>query len=173
MDCSTPGSSVLHHLLELAQTHVHWVSDVIQPSHPLSPPSPLVLNLSQHQSLPVSQFSTSGGQGIGVSASVFPMNIQGWLPLGLTRLISLQSKGLSRVFSNITVPKHQLRTLVRTLITSETFSSGSWDPTLEGQTRGHFQEHKSTYGVWETPPLIPPWCSQVPKRPQKEKLYFL
>ena len=50
MDCSTPGSSVYHHLLELAQTHVHRVSDAIQPSHPLSSPSP-AFNLSQHQNL--------------------------------------------------------------------------------------------------------------------------
>ena len=51
MDCSTPGFSVLHYLLEFAQTHVHWVCDAIQPSHPLSSPSPLALNLSQHQGL--------------------------------------------------------------------------------------------------------------------------
>jgi len=51
----------------------------------------------------MSQFFASGGQSIGVSASVFPMNIQDWFPLGLTGLISLQSKGLSRVFSNTTV----------------------------------------------------------------------
>ena len=50
MDCSTPGFPVLHYLLGFAEIHVHWVSDAIQPSHPLSPPSP-VLNLSQHQSL--------------------------------------------------------------------------------------------------------------------------
>ena len=49
MDCSTPGFPVLHYLLEFAQTQVHWVSDAIQPSHPLSPPSPPALNLSQHQ----------------------------------------------------------------------------------------------------------------------------
>jgi len=51
MDCSTPGFPVHHQLLELIQTHVHWVSDAIQPSHPLSPPSPPVFNLSQHRSL--------------------------------------------------------------------------------------------------------------------------
>ena len=58
-------------------------------------------------SFPVSQFFTLVGQSIGASASVFPMNIQDWFPLGLTSLISLQSKGLSRVFSNTTVQKHQ------------------------------------------------------------------
>ena len=59
-------------------------------------------------SLPVSQLFTSGGQNIGASASesVLPMNIQDWFPLGLTGLISLLSKGLSRVFSHITVKKH-------------------------------------------------------------------
>ena len=60
-------------------------------------------------SFPMSQLFTSGGQDIGASASVsvFPMNIQGWFPLGLTGLISLQSKGFSRVFSSTTVWKHQ------------------------------------------------------------------
>ena len=51
MDCSMPRFPVLHHLPELAQTHVHWVNDAIQPSHPLSSPSPPAFNLSQHQSL--------------------------------------------------------------------------------------------------------------------------
>ena len=50
-DCSTPGFSVLHYLLEFTQTHVHRVGDAIQPSHPLSSPSPPVFNLSQHQGL--------------------------------------------------------------------------------------------------------------------------
>ena len=60
-------------------------------------------------SLPMSQFFASGGQNIGASASAsdLPMNIQDWFPLGWTGLISLQSKGLSRVFSNTTVQKHQ------------------------------------------------------------------
>ena len=61
------------------------------------------------ESFPMSQFFALGGQSIGVSASasVLPMNIQDWFPLGLTGLISLQSKRLSRVFSNTTVQKHQ------------------------------------------------------------------
>ena len=162
----------------VTQTHVHWVGDAIQPSHPLSSPSPPTFNLSQHQSesekwkmklcptlcdpvdcslpdssihgilqvrilewvafpspgdLPdpgielgsptlqadaltseppsfqMSQFFTSGGQSIGVStsASVLPMNIQDWFHLGWTGWISLLSKGLSRVFSNTTIQKHQ------------------------------------------------------------------
>ena len=61
------------------------------------------------ESFPLSQFFASGGQSTGASASasVLPMNIQDWFPLGLTGLVSLQSKGLSRVFSNTTVQKHQ------------------------------------------------------------------
>ena len=102
LDCSTPGFPVHHYLPEFAQIDIYWVDDAIQPSHPLSPLSPLALNLSQHQGLFqwVSQFFASGGQSIGVSAPALdlPMTIQGWFPLGLTSLISLQSKGLSRVF---------------------------------------------------------------------------
>ena len=66
VDYSMPGFSVLPYLLELAQTYAHWVGDAIQPSHPLSPPSPQALNLSQHQSFfPMSRLFTSGGQSIG------------------------------------------------------------------------------------------------------------
>ena len=110
MDCSTPGFPVHHKLLQLTQTHDHCIGDAIQPSHPLSFPSPPAFNLSQPSgSFPVSQFFISGGQRIGVSAlaSVLPINIQDRFPLGLTGLISLQSKGLLRVFSNATVQKHQ------------------------------------------------------------------
>ena len=97
MDCSTPGFPVLHYLLEFSQTHVHWVSDAIQPSHPLSSPSPPTFHLSQHWSFPMNPFFASGGQSIGASASasVLPMNIQGWFPLGWTGWMSLHSKGLS------------------------------------------------------------------------------
>ena len=104
MNCSTPGFPVHHQLLELAQTHVHQVSDAIQPSHPLSSPSLPALNLSQYQGLFQWQFFASGGQSIGASASAsgLPMNIQDWFPLGLIGLI-LQFKGLSRVSSNTTV----------------------------------------------------------------------
>ena len=72
-------------------THVHWVGDAIQPSHPLSSPSPPAFNLSQHQGLfKWVQFVTSGGQSIGVSASasVLPMNIQDWFPSEWTGWIS-------------------------------------------------------------------------------------
>ena len=93
-----------------AQNHVQWADDAIQPSHPLLLSSPPALNLFQYQHIfQMSQLFASGDQSIRASAStlVFPMNIQGWFPLGLTSLISLQSKGLSRVFSSTTVQKHQ------------------------------------------------------------------
>ena len=96
MDCSTPGFPVPHHLSEFAQTHVRWVSDAIQLSHPLLSPSSPTFDLSQHQgSFSMSHLFASGGQSIGASASVLPKNIQGIFPSGLTGLISLQSKGLS------------------------------------------------------------------------------
>ena len=109
MNRSTPGLPVHHQLLEITQTHVHWVSDAIQPSHPLSCPSPPALNLSQHQGLFKWVSSLHQGQSIGVSVStsVLPVNTQDWSLLGWTGWISLQSKGLSRVFSNTTVEKHQ------------------------------------------------------------------
>ena len=89
MHCSMPGFPVYHQLPELAQAHVHWVGDAIQPSHPLSSPSPPAFNLSQDQGLFkwVSSFHQV--------AKVLPMNIQDWFPLGWTGWISLQSKGLS------------------------------------------------------------------------------
>ena len=103
------ASLVHHQLLESTQTHVHWVGDAIKPSHPLSSPSPLALSLSQHQGLFkwVSSLCQVASIGVSASASVLPMNIKDWFPLGWTSWISLQSKGLSRVFSNTTVQKHQ------------------------------------------------------------------
>ena len=82
-------------LPELAQTHVYWVSDAIRPSHPLSPSSPPAFNLSQHQGLfQMSWLFTSGDQSIGASTSVFPMNLQGWFPLGWTGLMASLPKEL-------------------------------------------------------------------------------
>ena len=73
------------------------------------PFSPYLQSFPASESFPMSQFFTSGGQSIGVSASasVLPMNIRDWFSLGLADLVSLQSRGLSRVFSNTTVQKHQ------------------------------------------------------------------
>ena len=105
MNCSTPGLPVYHHLQEFTQTHIHRVSSAIQPSHPLSSPSPPAPNPSQHQSFPMSYLFAWGGQSTGVSAlaSFLPKNTQDWSPLEWTGWISLQSKELSRVFSNTTV----------------------------------------------------------------------
>ena len=105
MDCSTSGFPVP----ELAQTHVHWVSDAFQSSHPLSRPSSPALNLSQHQGLfqwVGSSHQVAKSIKTSASASVLPVNIQGWFPLGLTGCISLQSKGHSGVFSSTTIRKH-------------------------------------------------------------------
>ena len=104
-----PGFPVHHQLPEFAQIHAHRVGDDIQPSRPLSSPSPPAFNLSQHQGLPVSRFFTSGGQSIGVSASasVLPRNIQDQFPLEWIGWVSLLSEGFSRVFSSTTVQKHQ------------------------------------------------------------------
>ena len=125
MDCSIPGLPVPYHLQEFAQVHAHFIDGAIQPSHPLmlsspsasassppasasSPPSP-----SQYfpasGTFPMSQLFTSGDQNTETSssASVLPMNVQGWLPLILTDLISLQSKGLSGVLSSTTIRRHQ------------------------------------------------------------------
>ena len=85
--------------------------ELAMPSNHLILCRPLLLlpSISSSRSFLISQFFTSGGQNIGASASasVLPMNIQDWFPLGWTGLISLQSKRLSRVFSNTTVQKHQ------------------------------------------------------------------
>ena len=99
----------LHHLLEFAQTHIHWVIDAIQPSYPLLPPfllpsvSPSIRVFSSELAFCIRwpkywSFSL---------ASVLPMNIQDWFSLRLTGLISLLSKGFSRVFSNTTIRNHQ------------------------------------------------------------------
>ena len=109
MDCSMPGLPVHHQLPEFTQTHVHWVGDATQPSHPLSSPSSFTFNLFQHKVFSSEPVLHISGQSIGVSASASfpPKKSQGWFPLEWTGWISLQSKGLSRVFSNTTVQKCQ------------------------------------------------------------------
>ena len=135
--CPSPSPRV-------AQTHVHWVSQTIKPSHPLSPPSLPALNLSQHQSFPVSQLFASGGQSIGVSASasVLSMNIPGWFILGLTGWISLLSKWLSWVFSSTTVWKLQFFSAQPSL----------W-PNSNIQTWLLEKPYISLYGLWSAK-----WC---------------
>ena len=104
MDCSTLGFPFHHQLSELAQTMSmsHWRHPTILSS--IVSFSSCLQSFPAPGSFPMNQFFTSGGQSIGVSASasVLPMNIQDWFPLGLIGLISLKSKGLSRVnsFSN-------------------------------------------------------------------------
>ena len=108
MNCSMPGFLVLHYLPEFAQTHVHWVNDAIQLSHPLHP---LLLPPSVFSSIRL--YSNESALHVrrpkfwSFSFSISPSNIQGCFPLGLTGLISLLSKGLSRVCSSTTVQTHQ------------------------------------------------------------------
>ena len=101
--CPSPTPRVYSNSCPLSQwCHLTISSSVV-------PFSSCPQSFPQSGSFPMNQFFTSGGQSIGVSASasVLPLNIQDWSPLGWTGWISLQSKGLSRVFSNITVQKHQ------------------------------------------------------------------
>ena len=94
MDCSSPGFPVHHQFPELAQAHVHQVSDAIQSSHLLSviPFSSCLQSFPASGSFPIIWLFASGGQSVGASslASALPMTVQGWFPLGLTGLISLQ-----------------------------------------------------------------------------------
>ena len=111
INSSMPGFPVLHYLPEFAQTHVHWVGDAIQPSHPLSPPSPPALNLSQHQGL----FRWVGSSHQVAKVLEHQLRHQffqwifriDWFPVRLTGLISSLSKGLSRVFFSTTDWKHK------------------------------------------------------------------
>ena len=110
MNHSTPGFPVHHQLPEFTQTHVHWVGDAIQPSHLLLSPSSPSLNLSQHQGL----FRWVNSSRQAAKVLEFQLQYQFFQGifktdclLGWTSWISLQSKGLSRVFFNTTVQKHQ------------------------------------------------------------------
>ena len=109
MDCSMPGLPVHHQLPEFTRTHLHWVGDAIQPSHPLLSPSPPTFNLSQHQCL--FKWVSSSHQMAKVMEFKLQHQSFQWMfktfPLGWTGWISLQSKGLSRMFSNTTIQKHQ------------------------------------------------------------------
>ena len=109
MSHSKLGLLVHRQIQESTETHVHCIGDAIEPSYPLSTPSPPPLTLSQHQDLFkwVSSLHQVAKVGVSASTSVLPINIQHWFPLGWTGLISLQSKWLSRVFSNTALQKHQ------------------------------------------------------------------
>ena len=120
MSCSMPGSPVLHYLLELAQIYVHWVGEErrrqVMLSNHLILSCLLLLLPSIFPSIWI--FSKELALCIkwskcwNISCSISPVNIQGWFPLGLTGLIFLQSKGPSRGFSSITIPNHQLLSLL-------------------------------------------------------------
>ena len=105
MDCRTSGFPVHHQLLVLAQTHVHWVSEAIQPFHPQSNPSPPAFNLNQHQGI-FKWVSSSHQVAKGLEPQLQHQSFP-WIfkTLGFTGLVSLLSKGLPRVFSNTTVQK--------------------------------------------------------------------
>ena len=109
MNHSMPGLPVHHQLPESTHTHVHWVGDVIRPSHPPSSPSSPALNLSQHQGL-FQWVSSSCQVGKVLEFQLQHRSLQ-WTPrlisLWWTGWISLQSTEFSRVFSNTTVQKHQ------------------------------------------------------------------
>ena len=118
-DCSTPGFPVLHHLLEFAQTHVHWVDDAVQPSHPLSSPSS-ALNLSQHR-----VFSNELAVCIrwpkywSFSFSISPSKeYSGLISLRIDWFDLLAVQGLSIVFSSTTVRKHQFFSALLSLLSS-------------------------------------------------------
>ena len=138
MNHSIPGLPVHHQLPEFTLTHVHWVSD----GH--------LIKASRLQSFPasgsfqMSQFFASGGQSMGVSTtvhsastSVLPMNIQDWFPLGLIALISLKSKGLSKVFFYTTVLHFKITLKDSFKISQEPEKNVSWRK--RGRTRDNCQ----------------------------------
>ena len=130
MNRGTPGLPVHHQLLESTQTHVHRVGDAIQPSHPLSSPSPPTFNL-QSGSFQMSQLFASSGQSIGVSAStsVFPMNTQDWFPLGWTGWILCSPKD-----SQESSPKPQFKSINSSVL------SFLYSPTLTS-IHDHWKNH--------------------------------
>ena len=110
MHCKKRGLPVPPYLPEFAQVNVYWISDTIQPSHPLPSSSPFASDLSQNKGFFQWLCSThlmAKVFGVSASASVLPRNIHGWFPLGLTSLISLLSNRLLRVISSTTIWKHQ------------------------------------------------------------------
>ena len=109
VDCSTPGFPVLQYLQEFAQTHVHWVGQWCHPSisSSVTPFSSCPQSFPASESFPVSKLFISGGQSIEASASILPMNIEDWFPLGWTGWIFLLFKEHSSL-SSTTVWKHRI-----------------------------------------------------------------
>ena len=115
MVCSMPGLPVHHQLLEPVQTHIHWVGDVIQPSNPLSSPSPPALNLSSIRVFSNESVLCTRWQKYW-SFSISPFNeYSGLISFRIDGLIFLQSKGISRFLSNTTVQKHRFDPWVRNI----------------------------------------------------------
>ena len=142
MDCSTPGFPVLNCLSEFAHScplnwwcHPTVLSSVI-------PFSSCAQFFPASKSFPISWLFAAEDQSIGASASVLPMNIQGWFHLGLSGLISLLSKGLSRVFFSTTIQKHPF------------FGT---QPSLWSNSLLHTWLLKTPY-LWLYQPLTPKWC---------------
>ena len=149
MDHSTPGLPVHHQIPEFTQTHVHWVSDAIQPSHSLSSPSPPTFNLSQHQGL--FQWVSSSHQVAKVLEFQLQHQSFHWIfrtnqfSLGWTGWISLQSKGLSRVFqhhsSKASILRHSAFFIVQLshpyLTTGKTIALTRW--TFVGKVMSAFE----------------------------------
>ena len=105
MDCSMPGFPVHLQLPELPQTHGHRVGDAIQPSHPLPSFSPFAFILAQHQgSFPMSQLFASGGQSIGASASVLPVNTQCWTPRSMLCVLTVTGACLGKAMEEVIYP---------------------------------------------------------------------
>ena len=167
MDCSTPGFPVHHQLPELSLTNVQLVGDVIQPSYPLSSPSPPAFNsFPGSRCFPVSQFFVSGGQNIGVSASasVLPMNIQDWFPLGLAGLFSLQS---ALVLGHVGFSSHSIQ--LNSCGTWTLLPHGMWNlprsgikyasPALAGGLPSTLAPRKSE--VNSNPPKLWRFCSAI------------
>ena len=130
MDYSTPGFLVHHHLPELAETHVHQVSDAIQPTHPVIPFSSCLQSIPASGSFLMIQFFSSGGQSIRASslASVLSMNIQDWFPVGLTGLISLHT----------CIPSYYQNTIISSFLIVIPFTFFSFVPALARSSKMMF-----------------------------------
>ena len=121
MDSSMSGFPACHQLPELTQTHVHRIGDSIQPSHPLSSPFPPTFNLSQNQSLFKWVSSLHEVAKVSASASLLPVNIQDWFPLGLTGWISLHPRDSQE--SSPTPQFKSMNSSVLSFLYSPTFTS--------------------------------------------------
>ena len=144
-----PLSSTISKSLLTSCPLSRWYYLIISSS--VTPFSSCVKSFPASRSLPMSQLFTSGGQSIGVSASVsvLPMNIQDWFPLGWTDWISLQSKGLSRVFSNTTVQNKYIHIIVQQI--SRIFASYKAEtPHWEILLPGHFKCKNSSFEMRNT-----------------------